>query len=280
MWHDAPRTTTTRPDEGTLINKRQLAFGDALRDLREAAGFRTGRQFAAALGWQASKVSRIETGTTLPTDADVIAWAAAAGATPHATEAVRDQLRDLRIARSDRSPRRAGTNLRRGATHLVEVEFFLMPGLVRTADYAHAVAASTMRRAPLPSDTDRIRRQEVLYDPEKQVEILVGEAALRYPIATPPVLAGQLDRLAGLTGLPNLRLGIVPSDVPLPIAGPHGYALLDDEVVLSANHGEVVLTDAADVEVYREITAALWKIALAGDQARASLAKASAALVA
>jgi transcriptional regulator with XRE-family HTH domain len=279
MWHDALRTTTTRLDEGTLINKRRLAFGDALRELRETAGFRTGREFAAALGWQPSKVSRIETGTTLPTDADVIAWATAAGAAPHATEAVRDQLRDLRVARSGRSPRRAGTNIRRVATHLVEVDFFLMPGLVQTAEYARAVAASTTRRAALPTDTDRIRRQEVLYDPEKRIEVLVGEPALRYPIAAPPVLAGQLDRLAGLAGLPNLRLGIVPWDVPLPIASPHGYALLDDEVVLSANHGELVLTDAADVEVYREITEALWKIALAGDQARASLAKASAALV-
>lgn len=278
MWHDALRTTTTRLDEGTLIDKRRLAFGDALRELRETAGFRTGREFAAALGWQPSKVSRVETGTTLPTDADVIAWAKAAGAAPDATEAVRDRLRDLRLARASRSPWQPGTKT--SATHLVEVEFFLMPGLVRTADYARAVATSTTRRTTLPTDIDRIRRQEVLYDPEKQIEILIGEPALRYPIAAPPVLAGQLDRLAGLTGLPNLRVGIVPWDVPLPFASPHGYALLDDEVVLSAGHGELVLTDAADVEVYREITDALWKIALAGDQARASLAKASAALVA
>lgn len=270
-----------------MVNKQQLAFADMLRQLREAAGFETGRAFAAVLGWQASKVSRIETGVTLPTDADVVAWAAAARATADEAEAVRDQLRDLRLARASwRRRLRVGhtpeqVDLRRreqAATHLVQVEFFLVPGLVQTAEYARAVFASAATLHESASDADaavaaRMRRQDVLYDPAKRVEVLLGESALRYPVAAPAVLAGQLDRLVSVIGLPNVRLGIIPLDTVLPVINLHGYQMLDDEVLVEINHSELTVTDADEVALYRRITDGLWSVAAEGDQARALLVR-------
>jgi transcriptional regulator with XRE-family HTH domain len=270
-----------------VIEKQQLAFGDALRRLRIRAGYETGKQFATALGWQPSKVSRIESGRTLPDDEDVIAWLEAIQA-PDATLAeMRDRLRDLRLARASwRRRLRSGHtpaqvelgDRERTATHLVQVEFFVVPGLVQTAEYARALFAVAAEMHSSPPDLDaavlaRMRRQEVLYDPAKTVEILVGESALRYPIAARSVMVGQLDRIANLTGLPTVRLGVIPLDERLPVVALHGHLMLDNEVVVEVNHTDVPVTDPEDVALYRLITDRLWSVALEGDRARALLAR-------
>ncbi len=71
------------------VEKRQLEFGETLLRLRVKAGYNTGKDFAEAIGWQASKVSRIENGRTLPALADVEAWS------PRLTRQQRaEQIRD------------------------------------------------------------------------------------------------------------------------------------------------------------------------------------------
>ena len=269
-----------------MITKDQLAFGEALRQLREAAGFATGRAFAAVLGWQPSKVSRIETGATLPTDGDVVAWTAAARVSDTARETLRDQLRDLRLARASwrrrlrtgHSPEQAELRRRESkAKHLVQVEFFVVPGLIQTAEYARAVFVSAAELHDSVPDTDaavaeRIRRQEVLYDPAVRVDVLIGESALRYPIASPAVMAGQLDRIAGLTGLPGVRVGVIPLDVRLQTITLHGFEMIDSVVTVEINHSEVIVSEPDEVALYRRIVDGLWSSALVGDEARAHLA--------
>jgi hypothetical protein len=122
-----------------------------------------------------------------------------------------------------------------------------------------------MHRSPPDLDAAvlaRMRRQEVLYDPAKQVEILVGESALRYPIAAPPVMVGQLDRIANLIGLPTVRLGVIPLDIRLPVVALHGHLMLDDQVIVEVNHTDVPVTDPEDVALYRLLTDRLWSVAL------------------
>src|SRR6266567_9156210 len=41
----------------------------------------------------------------------------------------------------------------------------------------------------------RLRRQEILHDPHKRIQVVLGEAALRTLVCTPETLAGQLSKL-------------------------------------------------------------------------------------
>lgn len=278
------------------IEKRQLEFADRLRQLREQAGFETGKQFAARLGWLPSKVSRIETAKTVPADTDVIAWLDAVDAAASTASDVRDQLRDLRLATASwrRRVRRGHAPVQRqlarreaDAAHIVNVELFVVPGLVQTAEYARAVlvsAAAEMADVLPEPDTDaavraRIRRQDVLYDPAKQIDILVTETALRYRAWPAAVQRGQLDRLSGLLGLPNVRIGIVPLAARLPVVPLHGYLRLDDQVIVELNHTELAVTDPDEVAVYRRITDLLWTGAAEGEQARTLLGTIASAMV-
>lgn len=60
---------------------------------RTEAGL-NGKDFAARLGWQRSKVSRPESGKQTATETDTDAWAAAAGAPQRAAD-LRTRLRSL-----------------------------------------------------------------------------------------------------------------------------------------------------------------------------------------
>jgi transcriptional regulator with XRE-family HTH domain len=265
--------------------KRQLEFADRLRQFRSVAGFDTGKDFADHIGWHASKVSRIENGRTLPSDADVTEWLRAANVSAADIASARDELRDIRLARdrwrqqlrdghADRQRQEAAAE--RETARLVSVEFFVVPGLVQVADYARHLFLLAARMHETPSDLEaalaaRIRRQAVLYDSTKTVDILVGESALRYPICPPPIIRAQADRLVTLLDLRHVRLGLIPLDVEIPTITMHGYTILDDEVVVEINHTEITVTDADDVELYERITADLWRVAVEGDEARALL---------
>ena len=71
-------------EQDTLLsNRRRLAV--ELRRLRDRAGL-SGRQLAERISISQSKVSRIESGLTIPSGPEVAAWAAAVSASGTATE--------------------------------------------------------------------------------------------------------------------------------------------------------------------------------------------------
>ncbi|WP_435583443.1 helix-turn-helix domain-containing protein [Amycolatopsis thermoflava] len=266
------------------IEELVLAFAAKLRSLRREAGFHTGKEFAEQLRWVASKVSRIENGRTLPTRDDLEAWCAAAGVLDRFDELHAELIR-LRLERD-----RWKQQLRQGhapvqkvtaqrehdSDRIVMVEFFLVPGLVQTPDYMRAVYTIAARMHGTPGDTEeavaeRVRRQEVLYDPSKTVEILVAEAALRYPVVPPAQMRVQLDRLWNLVGLGHVRFGIIPLGTVLPTITMHGYTIFDDTVLVEVNHTEITAADPDDVELYDHITSRLWEVAAEGDKARTLL---------
>jgi hypothetical protein len=185
---------------------------------------------------------------------------------PGRSAAVRERLADEARPRSD-------ADLERTATRIVVVDFSLVPVLARSADYSrHLVGlADGGWGDPESVLTDRIRRQAVLYDPAKTIEILVGESALRYPPCPPRIRRAQSARLTALLCLRRVRLGIIPVNAELPTIIEHGYSMFDDQVVVDINHTEVTITDPRDVALYERITKALWRAALNGDAARALL---------
>ena len=90
-----------------------------------------------------------------------------------------------------------------------------IPGLLQTAEYARArFARGHHACSRCPNDIDeavraRVRRQEMLYRPDKRFHFVLTEAALRYRLCAPEVMLGQLDRLISFSALPNVRLGII-----------------------------------------------------------------------
>jgi hypothetical protein len=76
---------------------------------------------------------------------------------------------------------------------------------------------------------------------------IVGEGVLRQQVGGAEVHAAQLDHLAKITVMPNVRLFIYPFTASLPL--PHGYAHLSFEHVIDP---EVVYIPSAGGETWRE----------------------------
>jgi hypothetical protein len=96
---------------------------------------------------------------------------------------------------------------------IYEVQF--VPGLLQTEDYARAVV---VQGAPglTPEEIDsrvavRMGRQK-LFSKENPARLwaIVDEAALRRPIGSRDVLAGQVNRLIDATSEPNITLQVMP----------------------------------------------------------------------
>lgn len=264
------------------FEKQRLEFADRLVQLREQTGM-AAKDFAAMLGWHASKVSKIETGKQTPSDDDVRQWLTALGATDEVVEQLRDQLRDLRIAQSTwRRQLRSGHRARqerdareeRDASVIRAVDVMAVPGLVQTPPYARRVLLTQADLLEVPAgDVDaainvRMRRQQVLYEPGKQIEILTTEAALGMSVCTPTEMRPQIARLLSIIGLPNVRFGVLPLGVEYPHLLPHGFWVVDDEVTVELVHAELRITDPEQVAIYNKLTDRLWSVAVEGDEAR------------
>jgi transcriptional regulator with XRE-family HTH domain len=268
---------------------RLLPFGDQLRQLRKAARI-TGKVLAESAGWQPSKVSRLENGQQLISEEDLATWSKIIGLGRSDSKALLDELRGIRLDEARWKNRLRGGHqvlqrsfgaAEQAAVHIRNFETGLVPGLVQTPDYARAVFTAMSELKGVSDDADaavkaRLQRQSVLYDSSKKIELLVTEAALRTPIASAGVMAGQVDRLLALLGVPNVRFGIVPLGVQLRYPPMHGFWILDDLVSVEVANTEIATRDAADVKLYSDLLASLWEFAAEGEAARMILLAVSA----
>ncbi|ANY06429.1 helix-turn-helix domain-containing protein [Pseudonocardia sp. HH130630-07] len=270
----------------TDIDRRRVEVGGRLRALRDESEL-SGRQLADRLEWPTSKISKLETGRQIAGDSDVIAWCAATGASESVAAELIETLVDLRVEYASwrrtlasggyrNRQRRAATD-EQDAARIRAVDFGVVPGLVQIPDYARHVFALHADLHGLDLDVDsavvaRMTRQNLLYDTTRTIEILVAEAALRYPVAPPEIMAAQLDRLTALIGLPSVRFGILPLNQQMPYMPMHGYWLLDDVVLIENITAEIRIEDDDEVTVYHRLTDRLWTVAAERDRARAVLA--------
>ncbi|MFF2385167.1 helix-turn-helix domain-containing protein [Streptomyces sp. NPDC058108] len=267
------------------------ALGGRLRELRTEAGLQ-GKDLAERLGWQRSKVSRLETGKQTATAADLEAWALALDA-PAEVADLHSRLRGLesqqrswrrQLATGHRAVQdRYVAEYRRTAT-VRGYEATVIPGLFQTPDYARHLLILNAELMQSPRDTDaavnaRMRRQEVLYAGDKTFRVLVWEGALHALVGPAEVMAGQLDRLIGLIGLPQISLSIVPLGARLKLSPKHGFWIFDEErVVVETISTEFTLESAEDVNLYGRVWDRLEESAVHGQQARRLIGRARASL--
>lgn len=267
----------------STYESRRLEFADRLVGLRTVADLQA-KDVAAALGWDATKVSKIERGRQTPSDADLTAYLNAVGAASDVVERMRHDLRELRITHAAwRHQLRTGQRARQEqdareesvATVLRAVDVMAVPGLLQIAEYARAVLTTQTELLDVPAgDVDaavraRLLRQRILYEPGRQIEILVAEAALATAVCSPAVMAAQLDRLVSAIGLPEVRFGVLPQYHRYPNLLPVGYWIVDDEVYVEHVSGELRVDEDDQVAVYNRLTDRLWQVAVEGDAARA-----------
>lgn len=265
--------------------EQRAAFGERLRELRIGAGFREAKVFAEQLDWPAPKISKLENGRQVASDEDLDLWIRATGVDREAADALRaelDAVRDERMAWKLQV--RAGHMARQEQALEIEsrakviraVELAVVPGLLQTADYArHMLLASASLHGGKNDIGEavraRMRRQQVLYEPDKSLEFLIAEAALSHPIAPPDVMAGQIHRLLATIGTPNIRFGVLPFGVRLPFPLVNGFWIIDRVVMVETLTFERRITDPDEVRTYSDYADRLWKVAAEGDQARALL---------
>ena len=171
----------------TDLERRRLALGDRLRELRLASGL-SGKRLAERVGWAASKVSRIEHAKQAVSDADVQIWCETTGAPEAVAAGLRDQLRNLRLdeasgQRQGRSARRSGPagtgDVEQTASTIKIFELSVVPALVQTAEYARHVLLTAAEWGNTSLDIElavqaRMERQRVLYSPGKDIQITLS----------------------------------------------------------------------------------------------------------
>ena len=273
---------TSRTSGVTKVHEARRELGLRLRELRRQAG-RTGADLAASLSWPASKVSKLENGRQTPTDNDILAWTTATGA-PAEAEGLLASLHTLETQHAEwrRVLQRGLSPVQRELAGFEEktklfrvVEVTAVPGLLQTAEYARARFEESVRTHGIPNDIDdavraRLRRQDVLYRPDKRFHFVVTEAALRFRLCPDDVMLAQLERLVALSTLRNVKLGILGFDARYVTSPRHGFWILDDDLVTVETHSaELNLAQPQEIELYGRVFDQLAAVASYGSEARA-----------
>lgn len=252
-----------------------------LRALRTQAGL-SGKELAAATGWPASKVSRLENGRQMATGADLEAWADACNASGQETQRLLALLNEAQSVHFDFKRRmRSGqaavqahyNQLVQDARLIRHFETVYVPGLLQITEYARRVLTEMVELHSLEvrdvnaAVAARMQRQQLLYDTSKEFEFLLAEPVLRWMLCPPDIMRGQLDRLLTVFGMPNVRLGVIPLGVQIPTTPQNSFQLYDDLAIVETFVGETVHGPKESV-AYASTIDRLWAEALTGDNAR------------
>lgn len=234
-----PPSTPGRASRAALIAR--------LTRLREAAGL-SGNALAGRMGVVQSRIWKIEHDQLMPNEDDITAWAEAA----EHPEAAGELAGMLKAARGEQTfstvyRQRGGAAayedrvraVEERSARIGEFEVAVIPGLLQTADYCREVVsvpgglrAWGIDDAGITAKVNaRLRRQEILHDPARRIQMVLGEAALRTRVVPPAVLAGQLGKLLSLLRLPAVELGVIPFSQQVPAYTLGGFRVYDEDMI-------------------------------------------------
>jgi transcriptional regulator with XRE-family HTH domain len=200
---------------------RRQQLGAALRALRKAARF-TLDDAGRVINCSASKVSRIETGHRPASPLEVASLAAVYSADPK----TRNQL--IALAQesheigwwqgqmSYEQQEHTLMTLESQAETIVHFQLAVVPGLLQTGEYTHALITEMDMHPESESVggmVNRLQRQSVLLrDNPPDFLAIIDELALHRFVGGPGVLRRQLDHLVKESDRPNVSLRVVPND--------------------------------------------------------------------
>jgi transcriptional regulator with XRE-family HTH domain len=275
---------------------RRQRLGEALRELRRGANL-TGVELAARLGIAQSSVSRMEAGRQLPSPEQVDQWAAATGASTErtteldhlaeaaTTEAVAWRQRPLAAMQQETAALEESSRLIRGYHPVMVHSLLQVPGYARAVYQARAEVYGQSDAEVAKAVAARMAKQELLYTDGHRFEFLVTEAGLRWRFVPREVMAAQLDRLAQVTRMPNVLLGILPLELKAPAWGWVGFAAFldraddaEDLVLVETLTAALTVRNPTDLARYDAAFERLRKVAAVGPEAAAILDRIAAEL--
>lgn len=270
-----------------MAARREL--GSELRRLR---GERRGAEVSAQMGWSESKLSRIETARTGISEADLERLLRLYACTHGERSRLHELARRGRVRvwwapyrSSVAEPYDEYVAFEAEAVAMSEWEAQVVPGLLQTDEYAHAVievgAQSrdpeiVQRRTAL-----RMARQTVLSrDPPPRLCVVLDEAVLHREVGGRGVLRRQLQRLLDASHRPGVDLLVLPFAAGSHAALTEAFVIFEfagDErpVVVHSEDliGGQLRTKPAEVQVYRDAFADLRSRTLDVAQTRALIAR-------
>lgn len=258
-----------------------------LRRTRDLAGM-SGRTLAKRIKLSQTTVSRIESGSRLPSAPELKAWGEALNVPPETQERL---TLLMEAAYTEVHPYRAALQRRRSghlqddihdqealAHHVRVFQSSLVPGLLQTAGYARRV----FQLFPLPySETNlaaavaaRLDRQLELYDSARRFEFLITEAALRWRPGPVNMLLAQLARIDSVATLENVSIGLIPSNCEAVTSIGHGFAMFDDNedgrdgyATAETVHADLEVRRPEDVKLYQRRWSLLRQMAVFDEEA-------------
>lgn len=133
-----------------------------------------------------------------------------------------------------------------------------MHALLQTPEYARAILAlpgGPADHGATPDEIDRMiaarmRRASILYEPGRDITILVGEAALRTQVGSAEVMERQRAHIAHLAeSLTHAKVGVIPFD-RCPILPLHGWEQRDNIITIETTAGDLEVADPIEVRQY------------------------------
>jgi transcriptional regulator with XRE-family HTH domain len=200
------------------VRRRRLA--SELRRLREAAEL-TIDEVGEKLECSASKISRIETGHVGVTPRDVRDMLEVYGLEDDEREALVQLSREARKKGWWHAYNEVFTGsfvgLESDASSLHTHQALLVPGLMQTEGYTHAVIRA-IRPDAAEADVERrvaarVTRQKLLTDAHPpEYWAVLDEAVLRRTVGGKEIMRAQLEHLLKVAALPHVTLQVVPFD--------------------------------------------------------------------
>ena len=267
--------------EPEALGRHKDDLAATLRDLRVGAGL-TGARLAVRCAMSQSKISKIETGKVIPSVVDVERILQALNAPQRVLSDVTALAKLANTEFQDvRSLLRKGLEKKQhelSGMEVVTTEFrFFLPAMITTLISTPEYIRESL--AHVQGDTakaiaKKLERQAVLYDSAKSFSFVLTEPAVRLPLGSPAIMALQLHRLASLSYLSNIELGIIPVTARPPRGPLNTFTVYDERLVTAETFtGAVMMRDPRDVAFHIDLFRRFAAVALFGDDARERLAE-------
>ncbi|MGW7244010.1 helix-turn-helix domain-containing protein [Streptomyces sp. NPDC054804] len=228
---------------------RRRRLGAELRRLREASGLKS-TEVAERLMVSQPKISHLENGNRAIRPRDVRDLCALYGVKD---QQVIDALMQMAKESGQQGwwqaygdiPQSTYIALETDAASLYTYEPMMIPGLLQTPAYAHAVIGETIPQLIAEQAAThlkvRLRRQHRIYNPASPLRlwVVLDESVLRRVVGSPDIMREQLEHLNGLGAEPHITVEILPYS-----AGAHPG--------MSGRFSILKFTDTPDAVVYLE----------------------------
>jgi transcriptional regulator with XRE-family HTH domain len=236
---------------------RSRALGEELRTVMQAARM-SGHEVARRLGLYPSLLSRAINGKRRHSDAEIESILVAC----HVPRAERTRIRELNqdVTQRDwlqhhspdmRTWSRTLAHHERDATRIVDVQTTLIPRLLQTDDYAHAIWPHNHDISPQTREAlvHALHDRQGIFakEPPPRMVFLVDEVALRSSIGGAVVMSDQLHHLLLTAALSHVDIHIIPSAAGVHTGHTGTFTLLE-----SSAHTPVVHMEGRGFELFLE----------------------------